>query len=224
MGSLFRDSRVKLSMALKYIEQVDAGLRAYDSNNPTSARFKGTGELEITSKEIPPEILSTLGDAIHNMRAALDLMAAELARINNKGDKNVYFPFSDSKEELSAQIDNKKFYRAGDDAVALLEKFQPYRGGNEKLRAIHDLDIRDKHKSIIETQRVLHDLNLAYRLDEGPSPPIAVKVTNSHEFLDGPLAGMPLIKTSKELVQLVEGVIEAFARMIESRETGRGQQ
>jgi hypothetical protein len=86
------------------------------------------------------------------------------------------------------------------------------------LRAIHDLDIRDKHTAIIVTRRVTKDLNFSYRLDEGPNPPISASGSNSHEFLDGPLAGQPLIETLKELVQLVDGIIEALARMIELRE------
>ena len=214
MQNQFRASRVKLARALQFIDEVDAGLREFDSSKPASARFIGKGTLEFHREEIPPNVNAALGDAIHNMRAALDLMATELARLNGKDDKGVYFPFAESKEELPTQIDNKNFYRAGDDAVELLKQFAPHKGGNEKLRAIHDLDIRDKHKSIIETRVVMHDLHLSYRLDGGP---ISTDASYSHQFLDGPLAGMPLIETSRELVQLVEGIIEEFARTVNLR-------
>lgn len=217
MGELFRDSRVKLKMALKYIDEVDAGLKAFDSSNPMSAKFDGKGGIEFYRKEIPPNVNSTLGDAIHNMRAALDLMAAELARITSGNDKNVYFPFANSKDELQGQIEEKNFNRAGDDAVALLKKYEPHKGGNEKLRAIHDLDIRDKHKSIITTRVVTTGINFSYKLDDDPNKAIPVNGTNYHEFLDGPLAGKPLIKTSKELVELIDSIIEAFASMLELR-------
>lgn len=217
MGNLFRDSRVKLSMALKYIDEVEAGLRAYDSSNPMSVKLDWKGGMEIYRNEIPPNVNSTLGDAFHNMRAALDLMAVELVRINGKSEEKVYFPFAESKEELPTQITTKHFDRAGDDAVSLLKEFAPHKGGNEKLRAIHDLDIRDKHKSIITTRVVTKDINFSYKRENALSRVIPVNGTNYHEFHDGPLAGKPLIKTSKELVELVDGIIEAFARIIDLR-------
>lgn len=218
MENLFRASKVKLTRAFQFIDEVEAGLQAYDSSNPISARFSGKGAIEFHFKEIDPEVLSALGDAIHNMRTALDLMAAELARINNESDKDVYFPFAGSKEKFPEQITKKNFHKAGDDAIALLKQFEPYVGGNNELRAIHDLDIRDKHTAIIVTRRVTKDLSFSYRLDKGLDQPISVSGSNSHEFLDGPLAGQPIIQTLKELVQLVDGIIEAFARMVELRE------
>jgi len=219
MENLFRASKVKLTRARQFIGEVEAGLQAYDSSDPFSAKFSGPEAIEFSFKEIDPEVLSAFGDAIHNTRAALDLMAAELARINNESDKGVYFPFSNSKENFPGQIKEKKFYRAGEDAVALLKKFEPYSDGNRMLRTIHDLDIRDKHTNIIVTRRVTKDFSFTYRLDEGPNPAISVSGSNSHEFLDGALAGQPLVKTLKELVHLVDGIIEEFARMVESRKT-----
>src|SRR5690348_1703294 len=104
MGDLFRASKVKLTRARQFIDEVDAGLQAYDSSNPTTVELDWKRSMKIHRKEVPPVVLATLGDAIHNMRAALDLMAAELARVNGKSDKKVYFPFAESKEELPAQI------------------------------------------------------------------------------------------------------------------------
>jgi hypothetical protein len=34
-----------------------------------------------------------LGDAIHNLRTALDLLACDVVRLNEKSTKGVYFPF-----------------------------------------------------------------------------------------------------------------------------------
>jgi hypothetical protein len=221
MENLFRASKVKLRRALQFIDDVETGLRAYDSSNPISARLDLSGtepSLKIDFKEINPDVLAALGDAIHNMRTALDLMASELARINGKSDKNVYFPFAHSKENFPDQIKSKNFQRAGNDAVALIKQFEPYSDGNKMLRAIHDLDNQDKHSAILVTKRTTKDLKLSYRLDEGPNPAISVSASNTHEFLEGPLAGRPLIETLKELVQLVDGIIEAFTRMVELRE------
>lgn len=216
MDALFRESKVKLKRALQFIDEVDAGLQAYDASDPISARFEGAS-LKIDIKEIDPNVLSALGDAIHNMRAALDLMASELARVNGKSDKDVHFPFANSKENFPDQIRSKNFDRAGDDVVALVKTFEPYSDGNKILRAIHDLDIRDKHRNIIVTRRTTNNLQLSYRLDKGPNPPVSVSASNVHEFLDGALAGQPIITTLKDLVRLVNGIIEAFTDMVEQR-------
>lgn len=218
----FRESRVKLKRASKFIDEVESGLAAYNNSDPFSAEWDSSGAepvLNITRKEIDPELLAALGDAIHNMRTSLDLMASELARLNGKSDKDVYFPFAASKDQFPDALKRQNFHRAGEDSVALIKQFAPYKGGNEKLRVIHDLDIEDKHRAILITQVVpQEDLNISYRLDAGPNPPVHVRLAKiEHNFLSPPLAGFPLIKTLKELVELVNGIIDAFASMLELR-------
>ena len=43
----------------------------------------------------------------------------------------------------------KNFDRAGPDAVRLLRTYRPCTGGNATLRALHDLDVQDKHQAFI---------------------------------------------------------------------------
>ncbi len=91
-----------------------------------------------------------IGDAIHNMRAALDLMACDLVRLNGKRFDNVSFPFAQTASALEQQIKDKNFKRAHPDAVALLRSLKPYKDkGDVALRAIHDLDIMDKHQALL---------------------------------------------------------------------------
>lgn len=221
----FRWSRVKLKRAHKFIAEVEVGLATYNSSNPYSAEWDFSGAetaLRINRKEVDPELLAALGDAVHNMRTALDLMASELVRLNGKNDKDVYFPFAASQNQFPDAIKKKNFHRAGNDAVALLNQFAPYKGGNERLRAIHDLDIEDKHKSILVTQVVpVEDLKIAYPLGAGSNPPVQIfPIEIAHNFLSPPLAGLPLIKTLRELAELINEILNAFANMLESRSTG----
>ena len=95
-----------------------------------------------------------IGDAVHNLRSALDLLAFALV-----GDKcptpgqrrQVQFPFSASANGLEATIKSRQISRAGEKVVREIKKLKPYPGGNETLQAIHDLDLADKHKLIIPT-------------------------------------------------------------------------
>src|SRR4051812_34674836 len=103
MPELFRSSYAKLKRATTFIAEVEKGLEAYNTSDPISAAWAYSGAepaIKISWKEIDPDVLAALGDAIHNMRVALDLMASELARINGNSDRDVYFPFAPSQEKF----------------------------------------------------------------------------------------------------------------------------
>ncbi len=51
------------------------------------------------------------GDAIHNLRTSLDLMASELARISKRPDNDVYFPFAVSADKFEHAIKSRHFDR-----------------------------------------------------------------------------------------------------------------
>jgi hypothetical protein len=127
----------------------------------------------------------------------------------------VYFPFCESKEDLPEMIKRRSFHKAGEAAVALLHEFAPYRGGNIALRAIHDLDIQDKHTSIIVAGHTMSiNISAQYNLDHRNDDRLTVKADNIfYIFADGPFAEKPAIETLKELVQLVDGIIKAFAAL-----------
>jgi hypothetical protein len=100
-------------------------------------------------EEVPLEFSAILGDSVHNLRAALDLLACELVRLNNQPDDDVYFPFAASAADFPMMVVRRHMDRASAQAQAILQGLQPYRGGDDVLRAIHDLDIVDKHQMLI---------------------------------------------------------------------------
>lgn len=69
--------------------------------------------------QFPPHIPLILGDAIHNLRTALDLLACDVVRQNNASAKGVYFPFAHDENGLETQIKEKKFHRASPEAIEL---------------------------------------------------------------------------------------------------------
>ncbi|WP_281684570.1 hypothetical protein [Thalassobaculum salexigens] len=92
-----------------------------------------------------------IGDAIHNLRASLDLAACGAVRVARGNIKDVHFPFASSCEKIDEQIKSKKIHRAGPNIMKFIRELKPYKGGNDILRSVHDLDIIDKHISIIPT-------------------------------------------------------------------------
>lgn len=165
----FRASRLKVKRAKRHISDLDAAVRTYVANephrfyiehNPELARraafnlsAPATSALILYITTPPPcELPLIIGDAIHNLRAALDLLACSLVRLNGRSDKNVYFPFSErGGKDFERMIKKRNINRAAPDVVDIIRSLEPYKGGNEALRAIHDLDITDKHVTIVPT-------------------------------------------------------------------------
>ena len=217
-------ARIKVDRAKAFIQELHRILLEYVSSDPLQVVPTPEGEEEpgyITSWR-PIGLLpgAIVGDCIHNLRSALDLMASELARLNGQSDKNVHFPVAQTLAGLPEQIKNKNFQKCGADAVDLLKTFAPYRGGNDRLRALHDLDLRDKHAALIphaaagqiKISRYMDDEGLfRARIEMGPE--------GMHFFfpVGSPFERRPLLETLKDLVEMIEAILEAFARMVAAR-------
>lgn len=149
----FYQSRLKLARASEHARAVGGMIDDYLISNPIRIKEDVIGNyihFEMTLLSNPPEMLSpTIGDAIHNLRTSLDLLAGDLVAMNGGNSKGVYFPFAENADELETQINKRKVCRASDEVVDLIRSMKPYKGGNHTLRAVHDLDIQDKHTGII---------------------------------------------------------------------------
>lgn len=228
MTPVFEASFAKLARARKFIDELKVALDGFISKKPFKAFFIARPDgpsIRIEWDGIGLEPGAIVGDCVHNLRTALDLMASELARINGESDAGVYFPFADTEFGVMEMVGRKKFDRCGDDAVRLLVGFAPFKGGDEMLRGLHDLDIQDKHRALILTHRTWEwRATGEVVVPEAGEVEVAAEIdTFNHVFHfppDGPLATRPLIETLEELVQLVHRIIEAFARLVEMRAAG----
>lgn len=224
---MFEASLVKLKRAGKFIGELRSALDQYLVRVPFEGVITATKDgptVEIKWDGIGLEPGAVIGDCVHNLRTALDLMASQLARSNGHSDKGVYFPFGDSEDGLSDALRRKKFDRCGDDAVKLLVSLAPYRGGNEMLRGLHDLDIQDKHSALILAHQTFEwRIEGEFTVPEVGSIHVPAKLdVSNHVFHfppDGPLAGRPIIQTLEELVQLVEGILKSFESLVMVRPT-----
>lgn len=100
------------------------------------------------SETPPPEIALVLGDAVHNFRAALDIMICDVARLQGKSSDKLKFPFAANATEYEDRL-RGEIRRLGPDVRDALRELAPYKGGNIALRGLHDLDILDKHELVI---------------------------------------------------------------------------
>lgn len=230
----FESARLKIERARRHLSELTSTLEAWQETLPLTIsnieQFKRgpdkDGQVELGFRYdwhcelVPREVGGILGDFIHNLRTSLDLLANDLVQRAGHDPKDVYFPFAKGAGELDAMIKRRRFHLAGSTAVALLKSFRPYLGGNEELRAIHDLDILDKHRALIPdpprsfSMAVIHE-------DEIPGSEMKdyrLRIEHKQRVLllfplDMPLAGRPFTPTLEQLLHLVESVVEAFANL-----------
>jgi hypothetical protein len=162
---------------------------------------------------VPVEASAIVGDIFHNLRSALDLMACEMCGPPGKPDPDVRFPFCADESEMDRMIKSRGFDKAGDAAVRLMKEIKPYASGNAALRAIHDLNIRDKHKMLIVNPMRASSPVIDTQAPGGGIAFVGDPNKSSVEVSfpdDCALAHKDLIPTLHELVELTAGIIESF--------------
>jgi hypothetical protein len=96
--------RAKIQRAEKHISDLNVEVSAFLATNPYSAirhddPKTGNYELRLWTRDCLPQLLTILGDAIHNLRSALDHLACELVRANGGTvTDQTAFPIARSKE------------------------------------------------------------------------------------------------------------------------------
>src|SRR5688572_6904347 len=102
----------------------------------------------------PPRLGMVVTDAVHNLRAALDMIAWKLAL---KGpnpppdeDTSVAFPICTTPEAWESRRTQGMIERIPEDAIKAIKAFQPYStpDGLVRLRFLQSLDNWSKHKTV----------------------------------------------------------------------------
>jgi len=149
---IFEAPKLKIKRAKKHIGELQCEVTQFIARNPyrvvVEQDRKTLNDLFVIRIQdpIPGDFAAIIGDAIHNLRAALDLLACDLVRVNGGDVEDVYFPFCRNGNEFENVVAQRHIDRASPDIVDMFRSLEPYNGGNDALRSIHDLDISDKHK------------------------------------------------------------------------------
>lgn len=236
-------SHRKIERADRHIQELNASLIAFFKTdfyrlqiNPNAA---GQDVLTFDSKPLPCDIPLVIGDAIHNLRAALDLMACEIVvKAGGTCTRYTNFPVRDTRQELVGTLNGGEIKVAGQDICDLiLDVIKPYKGGNDPLWSLHQLDIIDKHRLLIPVVSVTqlsgisaHDDNnnrfedLTFLVGEGGrlnaiATSAKLHITNYGQpafgvfFRQGePFENQPVVPTLHQLAQIVTGVVQAIEK------------
>src|SRR5665647_282058 len=146
----------------------------------------------------PPltEFALCVGDAVHNLRAALDSVVWELAHLEGKTPrkpKRVAFPIC--LEESGWQSAEREFLETVHPvALARIRSVQPFLyedGSRSALVALHAADIRDKHRTqlacTMTAQAIDFNLSTFKFVDEAeiPDPPFKIDIKGEGDLVDG---------------------------------------
>ena len=240
----YNGARSKLNRAKKHIIDFDRERLAFLETNPyvVVAKFdeksNTTRSLMGPIPVIPDELALLAGDAVHNLRTALDHVAVELVRDAGFPTKMIYFPISETAEKYKAESPGKT-KNMPVNAKKIIDQIAPYGGANNGLWALHTLDLTDKHRLLITIQTniaktaqltlsseptefavlfeapKLADGNIIGEVSGNSEANQRIKFTfdialGEPEFL----AGEPVVPTLNYLAEMVESIIVHFESLI----------
>jgi hypothetical protein len=151
----FFSSALKIERAKHHIKDLDRSVHAFFARKPYKLIVRNNPPagwrtyFVRSEKPLPAEFSLIIGDAVHNLRSALDLAMFQLIGHLSKSPQTVQFPFAYEAKKLENVIRSRQAHLAGEAVVAAIRALKPYPGGNELLAGVQALDVCDKHKLII---------------------------------------------------------------------------
>lgn len=234
--------RLKIERAKQHIIELNTAINTFfesgpygvepDPNPQTSDVF-----LRVTkATPVPLGFGLTVGDAIHNLRSALDHVAWQLVECG-RGTPNdqTSFPIGETRKKYALALKRGKIKGVALGAQKICCRVQPYQSGDETLWNIHQLDIFDKHKLVITAASsiatvtytpkglirgitspkdplvplILGDIlaSIPRRLYERDDYQFAVQITFGEPEI---LRGQPVLETLQHMLNFVEALVGRF--------------
>tara|TARA_R110000787_G_scaffold254611_1_gene359913 strand:+ start:1010 stop:1768 length:759 start_codon:yes stop_codon:yes gene_type:complete len=148
--------KLKVTRAKHHIRDLESLIETFISDNPHRVEFNENSEggLEIGTifdRPLPNDVATIIGDAVHNLRSALDHLAGESLRaVNEVPDKSTGFPVYLAEADFNGGI-TSKLARAPQPFIDFIKGLKPYKTtkdgspGNLLLWCLAQLDNLDKH-------------------------------------------------------------------------------
>lgn len=152
--ALLTGPKLKIERAKRHIEELGsiatalAGRTAYELIHEVDPQT-GENVFRMLVKEgIPIEVSAVVGDAIHNLRCALDYLVCDLARANGQAPhQNGGFPIEARAKRLKLGT-TSKIKGVSPRAERLILRMKACERVNAPLFALNMLDVFDKHNAI----------------------------------------------------------------------------
>jgi hypothetical protein len=163
-------ARLKIDRASKHIVELEAAVRIFLESNPykiATRRNPQTRQLiyYVDSVAATPDCIAIItGDAINNLRSALDHLATQLYLVGTNGTSEfrvqTNFPIMKGPKEFKTNLPGKVEGMRGD-AIDAISALQPYKGGNgHDLWTLHCINNIDKHRLLVGVGSAFHSMNI----------------------------------------------------------------
>jgi hypothetical protein len=145
----------KIERAKKHVNDLNRQITEYLAAEPLRLRIRQRDNppsrlIYIDAKPaIPNDFPLIVGDAVHNLRSAIDHICWGMVGDKAKNPRSVGFPFVELEERLSSAIATRQMNVAPKNVVDEIHALQPYPSGNKYFHAVKALDERDKHHVLL---------------------------------------------------------------------------
>ena len=217
MKKPFQISNVKLERAERLIIELNDSIKTYLNNKPVTPLVNKNAKspilFDFTCAE-PGAIVGTIvGDVLNNIRASLDVMAAEMAYLNGEASEAVQFPFDMAATDFSAERASHNFDKAGRQALPILRSVAKLHGGSRYLAVIPALQSQGS-AGLIRLVPSVSNIKIkgSYVLDDPSANDISI-VSYDIKFLFSRESNLPeqnIIDYLMGVMSLARAIIRAF--------------
>jgi hypothetical protein len=161
--------QVKIERAKKHLRDLAAEILTLEHTTivhrdpktgvpPHPITFLGNPDFK-TVPTLSFDVVAISGDLIHNLRSALDHLAQQLVFVGSPHlttstiSRHIGFPIAKSVTDYET-IKAGKVEGMRPEAKEAIDRLKPYKGGNDPLWRVHELDNIDKHRALFT---VAHD-------------------------------------------------------------------
>jgi hypothetical protein len=242
----FAAARLKIERANKHIADLEAIVSRLPEAYIASVEPNEAGGETIKYSapdvgEISGVMALIIGDAIHNLRVAIEYAYLGAVEIHAPSvlDKHTKFPVGKTRNDVESALKNRKI-----DVLSpklfdrIVSEIQPYEDRNCLVVFLHDLDVRDKHWLLTPLLQLswVHDIVVqnengdivtgesypipghgTFRFDFGPGckvkdkGKITLDVVFNDFFL---LKGMPIVADLKDFAKIANHIINRLSTII----------
>jgi hypothetical protein len=148
--------RVKIERAKTHLCNLERDLSEFGSHKfyavttEPDTHFQELGEHRI----LKFDFLAAAGDVVHNLRSALDHLAYQLVWVGSGEEPSRRVEFPIAKDAATYEREKTgKVEGMCPKVIKAIDALKPYRGGNDALWRIHELDNIDKHRQLFTYSR-----------------------------------------------------------------------
>ncbi len=225
----------KLERAKQHKEELQKEIKSFFDSQPYKIGTKSDPQSKrliyylVKADVVPEKIALITGDVIQNLRSSLDHLAYMLFTVgpgNGTQGHHIYFPIAEDFDQYESNK-NRKTEGITQQAKDLIDKVKPYKGGNDNLWKIQELNNIDKHRLLVTVGSSFGSVDVGAHMQESmrkafsdlnmPAMPLFLKPADilfplkagDELFIDGPDAKpIPNMQFKFNIVLNESGVVE----------------